>query len=85
MIHRLCDLIGSDDCHALTPVGYRIAVPMPFMGGLLDRLRDAWAVLKGFDNHGRGVAAVRWPECGELEIALKHVMPVQAGKPVGER
>lgn len=71
MIHRLCHMIASESIQTLTPVGPRRAVPLPFMGGLLDRLRDAWAVLKGFDNSGNGVAAVRWPKPGELEIALK--------------
>jgi len=70
MIHKIRDMISNDDTVAFTPDGYRRAVPLPFMGGFFDRLRDAWAVLKGFDNKGNGVAAVSWPKVGELEDAL---------------
>jgi hypothetical protein len=80
MIHSLYDMIGNAETQSLTPVGPRCAVPLPFMGGLFDRLRDAWAVLKGFDNNGRGVAAVRWPQAGDLEAALRqaHHFPSEA-------
>jgi len=40
------------------------AVPEPFCGGLLDRLRDALAIIRG------KAFAVQWPAPGELERAL---------------
>lgn len=40
------------------------AMHEPFRGGLLDRLRDAVAVLSG------RAFAVRWPRDGEFEQAL---------------
>jgi len=65
MIHRLRDMIGSaQDGQSHPTVGYVRAVPHPFYGGLFDRLRDARAVISG------KAFAVRWPEGGELEIAL---------------
>lgn len=39
-------------------------VPLPFVGGLFDRMRDAWSVLRG------ETFAVYWPEAGDLEDAL---------------
>lgn len=70
MIHRLRDMIGSDDCR--TPIGdgtlleqhWVRAVPLPFYTGVLGRIRDAWAVVRG------DAYAVRWPEPGELEDAM---------------
>ena len=65
MIHRLGSMIGSPDVSAGLPDGrYVRAVPSPFYGGLFDRARDAWAVLRG------NVFAVHWPADGELEAAL---------------
>lgn len=74
MIHRLRDMIGDatcgvrirlDDVDGRKRYGWARAVPLPFFGGLLDRLRDAWAVIQG------DAYAVVWPEPGELERALR--------------
>ncbi|MBB5762186.1 hypothetical protein HNR01_001806 [Methylorubrum rhodesianum] len=65
MIHRLHHMIGSPQVGQSHPtMGYVRAVPCPFYGGLLDRLRDAVAVVRG------EAFAVKWPEGGELEKAL---------------
>lgn len=65
MIHRLHHMIGSRQVGQSHPLmGYVRAVPSPFYGGLLDRLRDAIAVVRG------DAFAVKWPEGGELEKAL---------------
>lgn len=65
MIHNLRHMIGSPEVGESHPTrGYVRAVPCPFYGGLLDRLRDAAAVVKG------SAFAVRWPKGGELEHAL---------------
>lgn len=63
MIHQLRDMISGPGTQAQTPRGWASAVPLPFYGGLLDRCRDAWAVLT------TRAYAVRWPEPGELEDA----------------
>lgn len=66
MIHRLADMIGSaQDGQSHPTRGYVRAVPLPFYGGFFDRLRDARAVIAG------KAFAVRWPEGGELEDALR--------------
>jgi hypothetical protein len=75
MIHSLHHMIGSPNC-STGPIRVDLgngdvreawvrAVPLPFFGGLFDRIRDAWAVIKG------EAYAVRWPEPGDLEVALK--------------
>lgn len=69
MIHKLDSLIGSSDVQTCIEVpgdgGYWVrAVPLPFYGGLFDRLNDALAVF--FDED---VVAVRWPKPGEFEQA----------------
>lgn len=62
-IHRLRDLIGSKNVQVGLPNGrYVRAVPEPYTAG---KFIAAWAVLTG------RAAAVRWPEPGELEEALK--------------
>ena len=69
MIHKLRDMVGSADFQ----VGLKESggtrwvrpVPFPFFGGFKDRLHDAWEVLQG------RAYAVRWPEHGELEDALR--------------
>jgi hypothetical protein len=77
VIHSINDMIADPSCQtecvldAYTEKGWQRrrawvrAVPLPFYGGILDRLRDAWAVLRG------KAYAVRWPQPGELEIALE--------------
>lgn len=70
MVHKLDSLIGSPDVRACVEVPgdgrYWVrAVPLPFYGGLFDRLNDAWAVIKG------NAYAVRWPEPGEFEQACR--------------
>jgi hypothetical protein len=42
------------------------AMHEPFYGGLFDRMRDAWAVLRGPEH----AVAVRWPKHGEFEQAI---------------
>ena len=74
MIHRLSNMIGSSQCATLHPtMGYVRAVPGPFYGGLLDRLRDAAAVVRG------DAFAVRWPEAGDLELAVPELDPRKRG------
>lgn len=74
MIHSLHHMIGSPQCATAVRVSlgngivreaWVRSVPLPFFGGLFDRLRDAWAVIRG------DAYAVRWPEPGDLEVALK--------------
>ena len=56
-------LIPHKDCGTQNAAGLWVrAMHEPFRGGLLDRLNDAWAVLKDKD-----VFAVRWPRDGEYE------------------
>ena len=69
MIHHLSSMIGPSHTGCSHPtLGWVRAVPCPFYGGLLDRLRDAWALLRG------NAYAIRWPVSGELEAAL-HDLP----------
>jgi len=66
MIQRLRDMIGSRDCSAGLPDGrYVRAVPLPWNYRSRFNFRDAWAVFMGRAH------AVKWPEPGELEDALK--------------
>lgn len=66
MIQRLGDMIGSKDTGAGMPDGsYVRAVPLPWNYRSRFNPREAWAVLWGRAH------AVRWPEPGELEEALK--------------
>ncbi len=58
---ELKHLIGSAD----TTTEKGRAVPMPYASGLLARLKDAWAILKG------NAYAIKWPEPGDLEKALR--------------
>jgi len=70
MIHRLCHMIGSTQCASLHPtMGCVRAVPAPFYGGLLERLCDAAAVVRG------SAFAVRWPEAGDLELSVPEIDP----------
>lgn len=73
MIHGLRNMIGSRNCskqvefdtgRGTIRFGWARSVPLPFYGGLLDRISDAWAVIT------ERAFAVRWPEAGELERAL---------------
>jgi hypothetical protein len=65
VIHQLRDMVSGPGVQAGLPGGRWVrAVPLPFYGGLFDRCRDAWAVIRGT------AYAVRWPEAGELEDAL---------------
>jgi len=69
---HLRSMIGTDDCQAsiIRDLGFSKqecwvrAVPEPFYGGLLDRIRDAWSVIKG------ETFAIYWPKAGELEDAI---------------
>ncbi len=70
MTLRIRHLIGPKDVQALMCNGpvtgpWVRAVPIPLTGGLLARLSDAWAVLRGRAH------AVAWPKPGELEEALR--------------
>jgi len=64
MIHRLHNLFPASDCSTEIKGRWVRAVGLPFEGGLLDRLRDAWNVLIG------KCFAVYWPTDGELETIL---------------
>lgn len=65
MIHRLGHMICPPGIEAGLPDGRWVrAVPEPFYGGIIDRMRDAWAVLCG------EAYAVQWPKAGDLEDAL---------------
>jgi hypothetical protein len=65
MIHRLAHLVGSKTVYTSEEKGKWVrAVPEPFYGGLLDRLRDAYHIVTG------KAYAVYWPKPGELEKAL---------------
>lgn len=69
MIHSINHMIGGANTSttARTFDGKEVwvrSVPLPFFGGLLDRMRDAWWVLTG------RAYAVRWPRPGDLERAL---------------
>lgn len=65
MIHRLGHMIGDSNTLAGLADGRWVrAVPLPFSGGLFDRLRDCWAILR------EDAYAVKWPEASELEQAL---------------
>jgi hypothetical protein len=65
MIHQLRDMVSGPGAQTGLPGGRWVrAVPLPFYGGLFDRCRDAWAVIRG------NAYAVRWPEAGELEDAI---------------
>lgn len=72
-IFELRDMIGSDSCSSSIRVErqgtiYEVwvrSVPLPFYDGALARLRSAWEVLCS------RAYPVKWPEPGELEIALK--------------
>ena len=41
MIYKLRSMIGSNDVQAETKKGWVRSVPLPFYGGLLDRINDA--------------------------------------------
>lgn len=62
-VHRLADMIGSPEVQstAIGLKGYFRAVPSPCRG---KRIKAAWAVLTG------KAYAVKWPEPGDLEMAL---------------
>lgn len=69
MIQRLASMVAPEGVQAGLPDGRWVrAVPEPFHGGLIDRARDAWAVLRG------DVYAVRWPTPGELEQAMGRII-----------
>lgn len=64
MILKLRDLIASGDTQTEVNGHWVRAMSLPFYGGLLDRARDAWAVIRG------KCFAIHWPQHGELEEAL---------------
>jgi hypothetical protein len=65
MIHQLRDLIPHEGCSTQIPTGQWVrAMHEPFYGGLLDRLNDALAIIKG------KAFAVKWPKHGEFEQAI---------------
>ena len=65
MIHRLMNIGYDRSCSTRTDTGWMMAVPLPFYGGLFDRMRDAWAVLTG------RAYAFHWPQPGEYERAVR--------------
>lgn len=65
MIYKLRDLIPSASCGTQIATGQWVrAMHEPFYDGLIERGRNAWAVLAG-----RAVA-VQWPKHGEFEQAV---------------
>lgn len=65
-VHRLSDMVGSKENSSTASGrdGYFCAVPIPYRG---NNIAAAWAVLTG------KAVAVKWPEPGELEDAVKKV------------
>ncbi len=55
-------LVG--ECGMVTKTVWVRAVPEPFYGGIFDRIRDAWSVIRG------ETFAIYWPKAGELEDAM---------------
>jgi hypothetical protein len=69
-VYRLADMIGSVNVATLIETyGYVRAVPLPFQGGIICRLRGAVEVLRG------NAYAVDWPKAGDLEKALDRSRP----------
>lgn len=64
MVHHLRSMISLPGNDAHFKGRWVRSVPLPFYGGLLDRLRDAYLVVTG------KAYAIYWPEPGELEDAL---------------
>lgn len=64
-VHSLSYLVGSVDCGTVLPDGRWVrAIPGPYFGTIVERLRVCWWVFTGRAH------AIRWPEPGELEEAL---------------
>ena len=64
-IHRMDDMIGGDNAATQDDLGaWVLAVPLPYYGNLVQRLRAAWWVLTD------RAYATQWPEPGDLERAL---------------
>lgn len=62
MIHTLQNMIGNQNTKTRDDNGnYVRAVPLPFHGGIIQRLVSAWWVVVG------KAYAVQWPKPGELE------------------
>ena len=67
MIFALRDLIPSSQAGTQIATGQWVrAMHLPFYDGLIERFRNAWAVLKG----PHCAVAVRWPKDGEFEQAI---------------
>lgn len=61
-IHHLENMLGTKNAQAGLPDGrYVRAVPVPYPGTLLERVRAAWWVFT------ERAYAVKWPESGDLE------------------
>jgi hypothetical protein len=69
MIQTIGDMIAPHGCETRLGDAWVRAVPLPYRGSLIERLRAAWAVMteKAF--------AVRWPYAGDLERALNANAP----------
>lgn len=64
-VHRIADMIGASSVTTIDETcGQVRAVPVPFPGGVLCRLRGAIEVFRG------NAYAVDWPSAGDLEKAL---------------
>ena len=67
MIFTLRDLIPHSQAMTYSLTGQWVrAMHLPFYDGLIERFRNAWAVLKG----PHCAVAVRWPKDGEFEQAM---------------
>jgi len=79
---KLRNMISTHDCQTMVvrDLGFSKqecwvrAVPEPFYGGLLDRIRDAWSVIRG------ETFAIYWPKAGELETALNMNRAIASAK-----
>lgn len=77
-VGTLRDMVAPEGVSVGLPDGrWFRAVPEPYEGNLVERLRAAWWVLRG-DAH-----AVVWPEPGDLERAMAP-LPPPSGPPTEE-
>jgi hypothetical protein len=65
MIFRIRDLLPSPNASTQIGTGQWVcAMHEPFYDGLIERFRNAWAVIKG------DAVTVYWPKNGEFEQAM---------------
>lgn len=64
-IHTIYDVIGSPDVRTEVEGKWVQAVPSPYPGTLMNRIRAAWLVLTG------KCVAFQWPKPGDFEYAIQ--------------